>query len=334
MIFQSPTNPALVLAELSALVSDPTVRRLRTAVAYANERGVQALEGVLGATDSDFSVEVIVTLDMGITRKAALDRLLRDFRGATRTITTPPGFGTFHAKAFVTDRHNQPTRALVGSANLTDAAMTRNYEAISVADLSPRQTIQWDLWWEELLTGSKELNEQTIATYNERVPQRGARERIADEDVETGEDGSVLVHHPPAVDARDARWLVIDWGGTGEYRVQFECPKAAAAFFRPDRTAERHIIVRMDGRLYTDNQLTFYADNGMARINLDQAIPAVEDGSIKQKMSLFMRNGINEFDLRVVGESERAHRLVEARLVGGYGRTRRRDGTYREFGWV
>jgi hypothetical protein len=246
-------------------------------------------------------------------------------------MTTPPGSGTFHTKAFVVDRTGARKRAIVGSANLTHAALTTNREAVSVGDLSDEEDSAWEAWWAELDASAVELTEAVIDGYTERFPPRGKREKIADVDLESRADGTVVVHEPRPVDARNADWLVIDWGGSGEYRLQFEIPRDAAAFFRGDRDATTEILLRHDGGEYRDNQLTFYADNGMWRINLDGDIPEVARGSIKRKASVFERRGEDDYELRVVDGAERARLLAEAAVAQRTGP--RMDGSFREFGW-
>lgn len=334
MIFQGPGRPNRVLAELSELILDPTVTRLRVGVAYANRGGVEALQTLVAAANHPVEVEVVVALDMGITRKAALDMLLRDYGGNARAITTTSP-GTFHAKAFVVDREGDSQRAVVGSANLTAPALTQNREAVAVTDLGPAEEAEWEEWWADLVAASEELTQEVIDNYEERRPHRGRRERIADEDIETQDDGSTVAHIETSVGAEEAGWLVIDWGGTGEYRVQAEFPKTAAAFFRPDVDVDRTMItLRHEGRDYADNLLRYYRDNGMVRINLDADIPFVADGSIKDGACLFARLDEDHYELRPVDLKERAHHLIEAASKGERDFTTKHDGTRREFGWV
>ena len=334
MILQGPGRPGRVRAELAALIADPAVERLRIAVAYANLGGVRILEKLLDAAGDGVRVEIIVTLDMGITRKAALEALLRDFTGEARIVTTASGLGTFHAKVFVVDRAGGATRAMVGSANLTDAALVRNYEAVTVADLGPTAATEWEAWWAELGAASSELTEEVIANYTERRPPPGRREHIADEDVETNSDDSTVTHARPEVESQVADWLVIDWGGTGGYRVQLELPKLPAAFFGVERDHERPLTLRYDGRDYENNQLTFYPQNGMPRINMDPELPGVADKSIKTATVLFSRVGADRYEVQVLNPEERARRLAEAQLRGEAEHTTRKDGSLREFGWV
>jgi len=168
------------------MLADPAVERLRVAVAYANLTGFRAFQGLLAAAAGAIGVEIILTLDMGITRKAALEAMLRDFSGSVRVISSESGFGTFHAKAFVVDRSGAPQRALIGSANLTFPALTRNHEAISVGDLVHDEVEAWEMWWADLVAAAHDLTEDVLAAYSERRPPPRRHERIADEEVETG----------------------------------------------------------------------------------------------------------------------------------------------------
>jgi hypothetical protein len=168
----------------------------------------------------------------------------------------------------------------------------------------------------------------------ERRPPPGRRERIADDDLETGEDGSFEVPAAPQTAAAAADWLVIDWGGSGEYKVQFEFPHEAAAFFRPIGKESAEVVIEHGGAAYADNQRTFYPNNGQWRINLDARIPVVADGTVKQQASLFTRLGPDHYELELLDEAGRAARLAEAGSAGGVGSTRRHNGTYRRFGWA
>jgi phosphatidylserine/phosphatidylglycerophosphate/cardiolipin synthase-like enzyme len=192
VILQDPGDRGAVLGQLASLLADPGVERLRVAVAYANLGGIRALETLLTARDYPIEVEIVVTLDMGITRKDALEYLLRDFDGSVRSITTEGGSGTFHAKVFAVDQGGVVSRALVGSANLTDAALSSDYEAVSVSDLTSEEGEAWQRWWADLVEAADELTEEIVASYEERRPPPGRRERIADEDLETDVDGSVV----------------------------------------------------------------------------------------------------------------------------------------------
>ena len=291
---------------------------------------MRALGPLLEVLDNSVPVELIVTLDMGITRKAALEMLLRNFRGTTRVIATRAGDGTFHAKAWVIDRASAPQRALVGSANLTGAALTKNREAVSVDDLSNQQSRAWEAWWEALMFEVEDLTDAVIERYEERRPPPGRRQRIADIDLKTGEDGvTVKVDEAEVIDARNAEWLAIDWGGTGEFRVQFEFPRAAATFFDPERDPRRDLTLRYEGADFADNQLRFYPDNGMVRINLDSAVPVVQDGSIRSGTWLFTRLGPDHYELQPLDHERRAVHLAEAAVAGGVGTTPNRS-----YGWA
>lgn len=333
MVLQSPEHPNQVLEALATLIADQGTERLRVAVAYANPRGVEAFHTLLATAATGIDVEIVVTLDMGITRKAALEMLL-DGPAHARVITTLTGSGTFHSKVFVADRDDGSQRAIVGSANLTDAALTRNYEAITAGDLPQADSPSWERWWDELWQAAVELTPQVIDDYTERRPPPGRRERIADEDLATGEDGSVVGPAVPGTTATAAAWLVIDWGGTGEYRVQYEFPRASAAFFGEAVAESRTVTIRHDGVDFTDNQFTFYPDNSMPRINLDPAIPVVADGSIREQASLFTRLGQDHYGLELLDGARRASRLAEAAGRGGIDHTTRRNGTHRMFGWA
>jgi HKD family nuclease len=331
VVLQDPTNPKQVLNTLAELIAAPDAERLRIAVAYASADGVKALNALLLAAESTLAVEIVVTLDMGITRKAALEILLGG-DAVVKVIATGSSPGTFHAKAFVLDRIDAAPRAIVGSANLTYPALTTNYEAVWIGSLTDEEMSRWEAWWGQLVEAAVELTPEVIDQYEERRPPPGRRERIADEDVETDQHG--LPTTPAPLPASGAEWLVIDWGGTGEYRVQFEIPQQPAAFFAPVSIEKRSITVRYGDDEYDDNQLRFYSDNGMARINMDPNLPVVQDHSIMRQATLFTRLGSDHYELRLVDRDERTACLAASAAVGGIGHTLRRNESRRRFGWA
>jgi HKD family nuclease len=156
VVLQDPAHPKRVLEALAALIADPAAERLRIAVAYASLSGVNALRTLVAAAERKIAVEIVVTLDLGVTRKAALKALLHGPEQAM-AIETGDGPGTFHTKLFVVDRVDGTRRALVGSANLTGAALTHNHEAISVGDLSAENGAAWEGWWSDLCSAAEAL---------------------------------------------------------------------------------------------------------------------------------------------------------------------------------
>ena len=60
---------------------------------------------------------------------------------------------------------------------------------------------------DDLVASSDPLTQEVIDAYVERRPPPGHRERIADEDVETRDDGSTVTHGPAEIDAEEKRPL-------------------------------------------------------------------------------------------------------------------------------
>lgn len=93
----------------------------RFAVAYVKENGVDMiLEGVRGKP-----AKLLCSFDMGITQLSGISKLIEN---GVEVRVYKSGVGTFHPKVwlFKTDKG---WRALVGSANLTEAALVHNVEA-------------------------------------------------------------------------------------------------------------------------------------------------------------------------------------------------------------
>src|SRR5580704_7840753 len=136
LILQSPLRPTEILASLEALAA-PTTSKLRIAVAYATKTGCdELLPRLLDRVGADrwgaMPKAAIISTDFHITDPAALADL-QSHGFAVRLSSTPKS--SFHPKLYAFD-DDLVVNALVGSANLTRAALTVNTEAAIVGELS------------------------------------------------------------------------------------------------------------------------------------------------------------------------------------------------------
>lgn len=323
-LLQSPDSPP-VFEPFARLVLDPSVSRLRAAVAFATTPGVRLLEGALGRRTPRLPVEIVVGLDGHITEPNALSRLLEAPDIALRVFAS--GATTmFHPKVYFFDAAEVAV-AIVGSCNLSAAGLTRNREsAVQVwLEAGSAAAEEWERWWREIWTLSRPLDQQLLESYSAGYsPQRRSPSDI--QSVDTPEPVEV------PLDQADRLWLGTS-SMTGGGVTQLELPRDTVRFFgvTPDSHVEViELTLRRGGEEWGANRLAFYENNDMWRINLNGEIPEVRGRSLPYQYVLFIRTGEpGVYQFLVLGEPETAELRAAAGALGQFGQTRTRD-----FGWL
>lgn len=301
LILQSPSRPTAMLRALESLAL-PNTEELRFAVAYATLEGcknlVPRLESRIGARRwQSIPKTVIVTTDFHLTEPAALEYLRSaGFQVRLSEVSTV----NYHPKlyAFLSGARAQ---ALVGSANLTLAAMTDNVEAASVsaptrADLTAA--------WDELLEMSVELTRALLDRY---AKARQNKPPVVPPDRRQSKPPPIRPTALPsflemvAAGTLEPANFTAFWTevGTpsGGSANQVELPRGAHLFFGfGGALTAKHLIglpaLFSGGHDWTDRKLTWHgqgAMNEMERLNM----PTLKQGGFSYSDSavLFTRHG-------------------------------------------
>ncbi|HTD08440.1 MAG TPA: phospholipase D family protein [Solirubrobacteraceae bacterium] len=261
-------------------LATPATDELRFAVAYATTKGCKTLmprleERIGYKRWSKIPKTVILTTDFHLTEPHALTYL----RSLGWTVClSQPARSHYHPKvyAFVA---KGASRALVGSANLTQAALTDNVEAATMSLLSNRR--DFELAWNELLATSVELTDPLLKRYvaeRRRKPPGVVldRESAPAPRVSVGTltifSDAVAVGLAPA--SFNALWVEAR-GQSGGSDNQLELPREAYRFFRLGGGHSNHLIGQpvlvSGGSEWTDRKLTWHGQgkmNTMERLNL------------------------------------------------------------------
>jgi hypothetical protein len=277
LILQSPLNPTEMLASLEALAGRAT-SELRIAVAYATKTGCdELLPRLLERIGADRWREIakvaVISTDFHITEPAALvDLQAHGF--AVHLSNTPSS--NFHPKlyAFGSD---PKVRAMVGSANLTRAALTVNTEAAVVSDLSRG----FASTWAELVGASIPLTDQVLDRYIKE--RRKAPPKIRpDRTVRAKRPRAAAVVFSDAVLAGsinplafDALWVEAGSMSSSDSHAQLEMPRRSGRFFGFNFNSydKQHHLVGIPklfsgGSEWDDRPLTWHGKNSMERMNL------------------------------------------------------------------
>ena len=132
----SPPKRDTIGKTIETLSSSQLWGRMSVAVAYSSMAGAASLYDIIRAANPEVSFRWLLGLDDYVTQPAAIDfccsvgntdvRLYRSTKTQTR----------FHPKVFLFDTlgNNAASSMIVGSANLTFAALNKNCEAVAILD--------------------------------------------------------------------------------------------------------------------------------------------------------------------------------------------------------
>jgi HKD family nuclease len=317
-IIQHPGAPGLVLQALTELVY-PLPQRLRIAVAYATGSGCTLLfdqlarRNRIGALDT-IPKEIVVSLDYGVTEPRALRQLMA-LPHCSVSIADPgviqrPRFqpqAAYHPKVYMFDG-GLISKSLIGSANLTSAALSTNTEAVQTVELSRHEA---DAMWLSLSRNAVRATHALVAAYAGarrterpafRPEQSRPRQLLVPQGLRVFPDavgGGTLA---PA--AWDCFWVQTRHRVEGGSANQVEIPRFGHRFFGyhfnthvpgPLRTIGQ--VTLTDGAHSWDQKIAWHGSNRMERVHL----PTRSQGGMGYELSavLFRRLRPGVFQLQV-----------------------------------
>ena len=241
IIGQTRIQPGSVLEAIESLLHPPPVA-LRLAVAYVTRAGVEvirrrAIELVGEAVWQQLPKQLVTCFDFGITEPDALERLARDgckVSVAHTEVLDNPGLrptSAYHPKLYAAVR-DDAVDVVVGSANLTDRALTSNSEAVAMLTLRGSEGLRhMQAVFDRLHEDAVDLDNTLLQRYRDKrqglqVPRPARREKAPDQPSESAEEAeeplseAVLGH--PTADTLAARLPGILPEGYGHFWVQVE----------------------------------------------------------------------------------------------------------------
>lgn len=329
----SPTKFGSVIAEMAAI---PRGDSARVAAAYVTVSGVRSLFDAVRGTAVLRSSQWIVGLDDELTQPGAIE-LLRALENSDVRVAGLRYTGTrFHPKLFqFSDSSTGKSSLLVGSANLTKAALNTNVEAgVALNCDSGLEIERMQQLWAGLWECGEALTTELLDRYKEeyRISREGrefAREtgrRVFDDDEGT-------------VDPAHATTCWIEVGNiTGFQAEQLEIKAEQALFFGVEMHGgpDKLVPLTLRSGQIVNVRLT-YLGNFMWRFYLPAAIPEVAERGLRPGgmrspfVAVFSREGVQSpISLHFLRVSEPEFQEIRSLTLkaGTLGRT-----TAREYGW-
>ena len=286
LIVQSPSRPERIIAALEDIVPDDT-SEIRLSVAYVTQRGtdlfIERLFEKLGDTKwKRVKKRLLTCFDYGITEPEALKTWCALPRSAVFVQNAELVSGNnlypaiaFHAKMFEF-RAGALANFMVGSANLTERALTFNSEAATVhTGLSNLKSL--DASWKRLCYGSRPADASLIKAYEAvqskqlphptpSVPVPGSIPAQSLWDAMASGECDPVKHEYFWV---DAGYL------SGGSHSQLELPRGANRYFGfdfedypPTQVPIGVVNVSLQAAIYNGRPFSWHGDNKMERINL------------------------------------------------------------------
>lgn len=337
VLVQVPGSPLTFGSVIKALARIPRGDMTRVAAAYVTVSGVRCLFDVVRETAVLNASQWIVGLDDALTQPSAIELLSSLINSEVRVAGLRYTGHRFHPKLFqFSESSTAKTSLLVGSSNLTKAALSSNVEAGATVNCDTAEEIESiQQAWSDLWACGQALTPQLLDRYKEEYRvSRANREAVARE---TGR--RVLDDDDGTVDPALATTCWIEVGNiTGFQAEQLEIKAEQALFFGVDAHGgpDKHVPLVLESGVIVNVRLT-YLGNFMWRFYLPSTIPEVAErglrpGGVRSPfVAIFSRPEVQSpIHLRFVRTTDSEFQVIRSISLeaGTLGRT-----TAREYGW-
>ncbi len=281
-----PPKAHALKERLSHQAATQSYRAMWVSVAYATVAGVRQLLATFSA-DQLTESWWLLGLDDGLTQPGAIE-LLRSIPNANLRVASYESEGSrFHPKVygFGLSSKNRMQLALVGSANLTIAAWSRNGEAISVLEVENSQDTAalYDMWL-ALWRQGHEISDAELEEYRARYDAAAdSRKKLTQQLKRLNRSrrrAEVLTSDVAEIDPTVAKTCWIEGGAITAMGRELEFKAEQGLFFGLDRgvldSPKTLKFQTSDGNTIPLRMV--YQQNHMWRLQMNNQIPEVKKG--------------------------------------------------------
>ncbi|TRC93531.1 hypothetical protein FJV76_23355 [Mesorhizobium sp. WSM4303] len=332
---------------LAAHIADCEADELGAAAAYVTIEGVNAVLEAVGVRELQKS-RWLVGLDDAISQPGAIDRLLSLPNATVRVVTFAAAGARFHSKIVLLGNTKASKKAvlMIGSANLSRAALEKNAEAVAFIASSEKANADWlRETFEKVWKLGHVPSDTELEGYAEKYyAARKLRKQI--EKIVLGKNLPANVIATPDEAQIDPSLATICWIECGRITLmgrELELKGIQARFFGLNPTGgatEVLSLLHNDGSLH-ETKFIFRHQNGMWRVYFPSSIPEVKaglrpveaDGSLGRSpyVAVFERTLVKgQFKLKFLRDDEADYAQLKAKSEdsGTVG-----DTGSRRFGW-
>lgn len=277
-------RPETLDQQIAALSSSQRWEQMSVAMAYSSLAGVARLHEVVHAANSAVASRWLLGLDDYITQPGAIDFCCSIKNTKVRLYSSRKPKTRFHPKVIFFDSpsNGRTSSMIVGSANLTFAALNRNCEAVvllTAQNRADRATMRTR--FESLWRLGTEPTVSLLADYKSQFDKhRKARAFVLDSEGEnSAKKGPVLHSDSALIDPNTAALCWIEVGKNTAMGKELEIKGEQARFFGLDPTggdpAFRDFLVSSGDIVRLRLK---YQGNAMWRLQLRSSVPEVHVG--------------------------------------------------------
>lgn len=343
-----PKEPQSLEALMSRIASQQAWDAISVAVAYSSVSGVRQFYEIVRQLHPSASFRWLLGLDDYITQPGAIEFCATLPHAQLRVFTSRGGRSRFHPKLYLFENTSSRTNAsiIIGSANLTAAALRRNCEAVAIVEARTTADTahigaSFDSVWELGKEPSAAILEEYAANFKKH---RKSRSFLIGSDplqTDTTKKGEVLHSDAAEMDPSIANVCWIEVGKNTAMGRELEFKAEQALFFGLTPTGGPPEMRNF--RVSSGNLVPLrlkYQGNAMWRLQMTSDIPEVAiglrpliDGKLQRSpfVAVFERNKVeNSFRLAFVRASSRDFARIRAasKQLGTIGTT-----STREYGW-
>lgn len=333
-------------AALVALVSEREWTKISVAVAYASVAGVTRLCNIIREKRPNITFRWVLGLDDYITQPGAIEFCESLPKSSTRVFSSAGANHRFHPKVFVfeDDATDKNVSIVVGSANLTYAALSKNCEAIAILENSGQLGVKSLEELQAVWNLGKTPTADIISDYKAKFARfRPTRKFVLETEPRISKNKDVLSFDGALISPSKANTCWIEVGKNTAQGRELEFKAEQALFFGLDpvsKTAKIREFKVSNGKL-VKLRLKHQTRNSMWRLQLRNEVPEVVIG-LRPKtakglgrspyVAVFKRlSGNEQFGLKFIRrDSKNFAKLLEKSLESGTVGTT----AAREYGWL
>ncbi len=337
-------------ALISQIASESRWARVSVAVAYATVSGVIRLHEVIYSSNPNVCFRWLLGIDDYITSPGAVEFCSLQSKSDVRIYKSIQRTTRFHPKMYLFEEFNRMgggALLIVGSANLTIAALERNCEAGAIVWTSSKSEAEdliasYDRLWQLGKEPTNELMAQYMANYQHY---QGNRSFLRQDDVreKSGVGSYEVLEHDAAEKSPEASnicWIEVGKNTAMGRELEFKAEQARFFGLNPQGGDPEYRDFLVSNGEVVLLRLK-YQDNHMWRLQLNRNVPEVATGLRPENemgqldrspyVAIFERiDGNKRFRLHFqrVNSSKHRHVRSQSAKIGTIGKT-----TAREYGW-
>ncbi len=275
-------STATIKAAFQAIFQNQSVQTAHVAVAYATVSGVRALLGSMprgGVRKSQW----LFGLDDCITQPGAIDAAAKLPGAELRVASLGAVSRRFHPKVYYFQSDSVADVIVIGSANLTDSALSGNSEAVAQVEAkSPSERAQMKTVWHEIWKQGHQPTSLELKEYTARYKVAKRFRKQAQHAAKGSKKKPKLILEGDTAELDPAQaticWIECGYNTAMGRELEFKAEQALFFGLNPSGAKARVFRFQTSAGTFARLRLKYQARNSMWRLQLNNKVPEVRIG--------------------------------------------------------